>query len=114
LTRALNFIGKLKPLGCLFALDDFGSGMSSFAYLKHLHVDFLKIDGSYVKGMANDPIDCAKIEAIQNISGVMGIATIAQHVEDDITLTKLKAIGINYAQGSIISPRRPFYPPAAV
>lgn len=113
LTRALKFIGKLKPLGCRIALDDFGSGMSSFAYLKHLHVDFLKIDGSYVKGMASDPVDCAKIEAIQNISGVMGIATIAQNVEDDITLTKLKSIGIAYAQGSIISPKKPFYPPAS-
>jgi diguanylate cyclase (GGDEF)-like protein/PAS domain S-box-containing protein len=111
LTRALDFIGKLKPLGCKVALDDFGSGMSSFAYLKHLHVDFLKIDGSYVKGMATDPVDCAKIEAIQNISGVMGIETIAQNVEDYITLEKLKSIGIGYAQGSIIHPKIPFYPP---
>ena len=110
LTRALNFIGTLKPLGCRVALDDFGSGMSSFAYLKHLNVDFLKIDGSYVKGMANDPVDYAKIEAIQNISGVMGIDTIAQNVEDEITLAKLKNIGIAYAQGSIISSKTAFYP----
>ena len=110
LTRALNFIGTLKPLGCRVALDDFGSGMSSFAYLKHLNVDFLKIDGSYVKGMANDPVDYAKIEAIQNISGVMGIDTIAQNVEDDITLEELKNIGVGYAQGSIISSKTAFYP----
>ncbi|MFJ7565935.1 EAL domain-containing protein [Herminiimonas sp. NPDC097707] len=113
LTRALHFIGKLKPLGCQIALDDFGSGMSSFAYLKHLNVDFLKIDGSYVKGMANDLVDCAKIEAIQNISSVMGIETIAQNVEDEITLDKLKKIGIGYAQGSAISPKISFYPPAS-
>ena len=71
LTRALSFIDTLKPLGCRFALYDFGSGMSSFAYLKHLDVDFLKIDGSYIKGMETDPVDCAKIEAIQHISNCL-------------------------------------------
>ncbi len=114
LTRALNFIGTVKPLGCKVALDDFGSGMSSFAYLKHLNVDFLKIDGSYIKGMATDPVDCAKIEAIQNICGVMGLETIAQNVDDDITLAKLKIIGIGYAQGMIINPKIQFYPPSTI
>ncbi len=111
LTRALHFIDALKSHGCSFALDDFGSGMSSFAYLKHLHVDFLKIDGSYIKGMASDPVDCAKVEAIQRISSVMGIDTIAQNVEDGETLNMLQKIGICHAQGSVVSKAVSFYPP---
>lgn len=110
LTRALSFIDTLKPLGCRFALDDFGSGMSSFTYLKHLDVDFLKIDGSYIQGMENDPVDFAKIEAIQHISNVMGIKTIAPHVDSDATLQKLRNIGISYVQGSALRPKKSFYP----
>lgn len=111
LTRALNFIEALKPRGCMFALDNFGTGMSSFAYLKHLHVDFLKIDSSYIRGMANDPVDYAKVEAIQRISSVMGIDTIAQGVEETNTLTLLQRIGIGYAQGAAIGKATTFYPP---
>ncbi|WP_076590981.1 EAL domain-containing protein [Herminiimonas arsenitoxidans] len=112
LTRALSFIDTLKPLGCRFALDDFGSGMSSFAYLKHLDVDFLKIDGSYIKGMESDPVDFAKIEAIQHISNVMGIKTIAPNVDDEATLNKLKSVGIGYVQSSTVNTKKTFYPPA--
>jgi len=111
LTRALSFIDTLKPLGCRFALDDFGSGMSSFTYLKHLDVDFLKIDGGYIQGMESDPVDFAKIEAIQHISNVMGIKTIAPNVDSDAILKKLRSIGISYVQGSALHPKKPFYPP---
>jgi diguanylate cyclase (GGDEF)-like protein/PAS domain S-box-containing protein len=111
LTRALSFIDTLKPLGCRFALDDFGSGMSSFAYLKHLDVDFLKIDGGYIQGMESDPVDCAKIEAIQHISNVMGIKTIAPNVDSEAILHKLRGIGIGYVQGSALHSKVPFYPP---
>ncbi|HWU97772.1 MAG TPA: EAL domain-containing protein [Oxalicibacterium sp.] len=112
LTRALRFIEALKPRGCSFALGDFGSGMSSFAYLKHLHVDYLKIDGGYIKGMAHDPVDYAKVEAIQRISSVMGIDTIAQNVDDANTLARLQKVGVGYAQGSFVGKAVSFYPPA--
>lgn len=110
LTQSLHFIAALKPLGCSFALDDFGSGMSSFAYLQHLDVDFVKIDGGYVKDMASDPVACAKVVAIQHISSVMGIETIAQHVDAEVALNKLQEIGIGYAVGTAISSEMPFYP----
>src|SRR5690606_22470150 len=112
LTRALIFINALKAHGCRFALDDFGSGMSSFAYLKHLHVDFLKIDGSYIRGMASDPVDYAKVEAIQRISSVMGIDTIAQNVDDAEKLAMLQRIGIGYAEGAVVGKSASFYPRA--
>ncbi|MNR97529.1 putative diguanylate cyclase YegE [compost metagenome] len=110
LTRALRFIDTMKPLGCRFALDDFGSGMSSFAYLKHLDVDFLKIDGGYIRGMESDPVDFAKIEAIQHISSVMGIKTIAPNVDTEVALSRLRGIGISYVQGGALHAKTPFHP----
>lgn len=108
LSAAMNFISILKEKGCCFALDDFGSGLSSFAYLKTLPVDFLKIDGRFVKDMINDPIDCAMVEAIHHVGHLMGIKTIAEWVENEIILKKLKAIGVDYAQGFGITKPRPF------
>ena len=91
----------LKKLGCRFALDDFGSGLSSFAYLKNLPVDFLKIDGVFVKGIVDDPIDLAMVKSINEIGQAMGKKTIAEHVENEAILEKLKLpeIGVDYAQG---------------
>ncbi len=99
LAKASGFIKAIKSLGCRFSLDDFGSGMSSFAYLKNLPVDYLKIDGGFVQNMLNDPIDCAMAESINNIGHVLGIRTIAEFVENTAILEKLRAIGVDYVQG---------------
>ncbi|MEQ1560933.1 MAG: EAL domain-containing protein [Methyloglobulus sp.] len=110
LIHAQRFFSALKPRGCRFALDDFGSGLSSFAYLKTLPIDFLKIDGSFVKDMASDPIDYAMVEAIHRIGNVMGIETIAEFVETECVLEQLKSIGVNYGQGHCLAIPRPLVP----
>ena len=110
LDKAARFIRELKALGCLFSLDDFGAGMSSFAYLKHLPVDFLKIDGGFVKDMADDPIDHAMVEAINSVGHVMGKQTIAEFVSDERVVEMLRQMGVDYAQGYGVSKPRPFAP----
>lgn len=99
LSRATEFISRLKAEGIVFALDDFGNGFSSFAYLKTLPVDFLKIDGSFVKDMTEDPIDYALVEAVNNIGHTMGLKTIAEYVKDEATLNELSRLGVDYVQG---------------
>lgn len=99
LAQATKFVTALKESGCRFALDDFGSGLSSFNYLKQFPVDYLKIDGSFVRGMVDDPLDRAMVESINTIGHVMGIQTIAEWVENEAILDQLKAIGVDYAQG---------------
>ncbi|RWC73726.1 MAG: EAL domain-containing protein [Mesorhizobium sp.] len=108
LTSAMRFMADLRGLGCRFALDDFGSGMSSFAYLKHLPVDYLKIDGSFVKDMLDDRIDRAMVEMIHHIGKIMGKRTIAEFVESDDIAAALKTIGVDYAQGYGIARPTPF------
>ncbi|WP_188036536.1 EAL domain-containing protein [Pseudomonas sp. EZ-C24] len=102
LGSAIRFINELKGLGCKFSLDDFCAGMSSFAYLKHLPVDYLKIDGSFVKDMLDDPINRAMVEVINHIGHVMGKRTIAEFVETPLIEQALQEIGVDYAQGYLI------------
>jgi len=108
LSMANRFISKLKGLGCRFALDDFGSGLSSFAYLKNLDVDYLKIDGMFMKDMVDDSIDHAMVKSINEIGQVMGMQTIAEFVENDSIIGMLKAIEVDYAQGYGIGKPQPF------
>ena len=103
LKHALNFMHALKQRGCRFALDDFGSGLSSFGYLKTLPVDYLKIDGRFVQDIAQDRFDLAIVQAIQQVAQVLGIKTIAESVETEPILERLRAIGVDYAQGYAIA-----------
>jgi diguanylate cyclase (GGDEF)-like protein/PAS domain S-box-containing protein len=103
LSSAKRFIEALRPRGCRFTLDDFGSGLSSFNYLKNLPVDFLKIDGVFVKDILTDPIDLAMVKSINEIGHVMGKQTIAEFVEDEAILHRLREIGVDYVQGYAIA-----------
>jgi diguanylate cyclase (GGDEF)-like protein/PAS domain S-box-containing protein len=101
--QASRFINALKELGCKFALDDFGTGLSSFGYLKHFPVDFLKIDGSFVKEILHDPIDREMVRSINEIGHLTGKQTIAEFAENKEIITMLKGMGIDYAQGYGVS-----------
>ena len=99
LAAAKHFIGELRKLGCHFALDDFGSGLSSFAYLKNLPVDILKIDGVFIKNIVDDQTDYAMVKSINEIAHVMHMKTIAEFVENQAIVERLCDIGVDYAQG---------------
>jgi len=107
LDSAMDFMAKMKKLGCYFALDDFGTGMSSFSYLKHLPVQHLKIDGTFIRDILDDPIDLAMTRSINDIGHVMGMQTIAEFVENEETLQLLKQLGVDYAQGYHIAQPAP-------
>lgn len=107
LGAATRLISQLKELGCRFALDDFGAGLSSFGYLKNLPVDYLKIDGQFIRDIVTDPIDFSMVKSINEIGQIMGKQTIAEFVENDEILEKLREIGINYAQGYGIGKPKP-------
>lgn len=108
ITQALKFIERMRDMGCEFALDDFGSGMSSFGYLKELPVDYLKIDGCFVKNMLVNSLDFAMVESINNIGHVMGLKTIAEYVESRDILESLTKMKIDYGQGFGIHKPQPF------
>ena len=107
LPMAIRFISVLKGMGCRFVLDDFGQGLSSFGYLKNLPLDFLKIDGGFVREMVADPIQAALVASIHEIGAVMGLRTIAESVEDEATLEALRQIGVDYVQGYLFQRPRP-------
>ena len=107
LARASAFMREFAALGCHFYLDDFGSGLSSFAYLKNLPVHYLKIDGAFIKNMAHDPVDFAMVEAINRVGHVMGIRTVAEFVENQETFQKLQSVGVDFAQGYCIGKPEP-------
>ncbi len=102
LNAAEKFITALKNIGCQFALDDFGSGFSSFSYLKHLPVDKLKIDGSFVQGLADEAVDQAMVQSMNQIAHALGKKTVAEYVEDQATMELLKQYGVDFAQGNHI------------
>ncbi len=105
--QASRFINALKELGCKFALDDFGTGLSSFGYLKHFPVDYLKIDGSFVKEILHDPIDREMVRSINEIGHLTGKQTIAEYAASTEIITMLKGMGVDYAQGyAIAEPKR--------
>lgn len=99
LQNTINLFTALRKIGCSFALDDFGSGMSSFTYLKNFEVDFLKIDGSFVKDMHLNKIDHAMVRSIHSVAEAMNIKTVAEFVENEAILKELKNIGVHYGQG---------------
>ncbi len=106
-SQANRFIQSLKELGCKFALDDFGTGLSSFGYLKHFPVDFLKIDGSFVKEILHDPIDREMVRSINEIGHLTGKQTIAEFAENEEIITMLRGIGVDFAQGYGVAKPRP-------
>ena len=103
LTSVVYFMRELKARGVSFALDDFGAGLSSFAYLKTLPVDYLKIDGQFIENIVADPIDRSMVEAICRVARAAGIRTIAERVETEAVLEVLTEIGVDYVQGFLIA-----------
>lgn len=108
LTEAVRFMSRVADTGCRFALDDFGAGMASFSYLKNFRVDFLKIDGSFVRAMLGSRSDRGMVESINRIGHEMGLKTIAEHVESTALLEPLREMGVDWAQGRSIAWGRPF------
>ena len=102
LERAQVFIDRLRKLGCGFSLDDFGAGLSSFAYLKSFDVDMLKIDGSFVRDITANRISESMVAAITQVAKVMELQTVAEYVEDEATRELVTSIGVDYAQGHAV------------
>lgn len=109
LIHTSSMVGELRKYGFRFALDDFGSGMSSFGYLKYLPVDYLKIDGVFIRHVLEDEVDAAMVEAIARVAGVMGIRTVAEYVENDAIKEFLTKIGVDYGQGYGIHKPEPIH-----
>jgi len=103
LFEANNFIDALRDLGCKFALDDFGTGFTSFENMKNLPVDYVKIDGTFIKDINTNPVDYEMVDALHKICKLMGIQTIAEFVENQEILDTLNKIGVTYSQGYAIS-----------
>ena len=97
--QARYFMSEVKKMGCCFALNDLGSGLSSFAYVMNLPVDYLKIDGAFVNNISHNLISQALVEGFNGIAHAMNVETIAEFVEDETILEKLRDMGVDYAQG---------------
>jgi len=104
---AIAFIKQFRRLGCTFALDDFGSGFSSYGYLKNLPVDYVKIDGNFIRNILTDPIDLAMVTSIRDVAGAMSIQTVAEFVESDEIMVQLGKMGLDFAQGYCIAEPAP-------
>jgi diguanylate cyclase (GGDEF)-like protein/PAS domain S-box-containing protein len=113
LRKAVQFMKDARALGFRFALDDFGTGTSSFGYLKNLPVDYLKIDGGFVKDILRDPIDKAMTETINRIGHIMGLKTVAEFAESEGIVCALKKIGVDFVQGYAVSIPAPLFGPRA-
>jgi len=99
IASAKTFLGRLRNLGCRFALDDFGSGIASFGYLRELPLDFIKIDGSFVRNLQSDSLSPIIIKTVCDLARVLGMKTIAESVEDLHVLDQLRDLGVDYVQG---------------
>ena len=100
--RARSFIGSLAALGCSFALDDFGSGLSSYGYLRELPASYLKIDGSFVRDMHTDPVNYALVASMNQVAHVLGLKTIAEWAENESIINQLRALNVDFVQGFAI------------
>src|SRR5690606_13216295 len=107
LGNVVTFMNRLKEQGCRFSLDDFGTGLSSLTYLKHLPVDYVKIDGQFIRNVTRDKTDETMVDAIARMAGALEIQTIAERVEGRDVLKRLGEIGISFAQGYFIAVPRP-------
>jgi EAL domain-containing protein (putative c-di-GMP-specific phosphodiesterase class I) len=104
---AIEFMDEFKKLGCTFALDDFGTGFSSYSYLKNLPVDYLKIDGNFIRDILNDKIDLAMVTSIRDVAEAMKIKTVAEFVESKDIMVQIAKLGVDYAQGFYIAKPEP-------
>ena len=107
LQNTVDFINHFRKKGCQFSLDDFGSGFSSYGYLKNFPADYIKIDGHFVRDLLDDPYDKAIVKSIHDIAQAMGMRTVAEYVENERILNELKLLGIDYAQGYGIARPQP-------
>jgi len=105
--EAKNFVNRLTHLGCRFALDDFGAGFGSFHYVKYLPIDYLKIDGDFVRNVTESTTDQSVVKAIVQLARGLGKRTIAEFVGDDRTVLLLREYGVDYAQGYHVGRPRP-------
>jgi EAL domain-containing protein (putative c-di-GMP-specific phosphodiesterase class I) len=110
LHAAAGFINECKAMGFQFALDDFGTGTSSFGYLKNLPVDYLKIDGSFVRNIEHDSVDHAMVETINHIGHLLGKRTVAEYAENEATIVSLGKMGVDFAQGYGVCLPKPLFP----
>jgi EAL domain-containing protein (putative c-di-GMP-specific phosphodiesterase class I) len=110
IAHASEFMRKMRERGFSFSLDDFGSGFSSFGYLQKLPVDYLKIDGSFVRDIDSNQVDFTMVESINSMGHVLGLKTIAEYVRNEEILEHLRRMGVDYAQGYVLSPPVPLLP----